>query len=167
MIAAMDRRLIGKLALVLALAAFVAVGLFLVFGGKSSRHLKPDDVRLVARGEAVYVTHCASCHGRNLEGQPEWQSQDKDGFLPAPPHDESGHTWHHPDTLLFKITKLGVAEAANLKNYKTRMPAFGEILSDADILAALSYIKSRWPENMRRRHDELNRVYSIRESSVR
>lgn len=167
MIAALDRRLIGKLALVVALAASVAVGLFLVFGGKSSGVLKPDDARLVARGEAVYMMHCASCHGRNLEGQPEWQSQDEEGFLPAPPHDESGHTWHHPDTLLFKITKLGVAEAANLKSYKTRMPAFGEILSDADILAALSYIKSRWPEDMRRRHDELNRVYSLRENSVR
>jgi mono/diheme cytochrome c family protein len=166
MIPAMDRRLIGKLALVLALAASAAVGLFLAFGGKSSGHLKPDDVRLVARGEAVYVTHCASCHGRNLEGQPEWQSQDKEGFLPAPPHDASGHIWHHPDTLLFKITKLGVAEAANLKNYKTRMPAFGEILSDADILAALSYIKSRWPEDMRRRDDELNRAYALRESSA-
>lgn len=161
MIAAMDRRLIGKLALVLALAAVVRVGLFLVFGGKPSNVLKPDDARLVARGETVYVTHCASCHGGNLEGQPEWQSHDKEGFLPAPPHDESGHTWHHPDTLLFKITKLGVAEAANLKDYKTRMPAFGEILSDADILATLSYIKSRWPEDIRRRHDELNRVYSL------
>ncbi len=113
------------------------------------------------------MAHCASCHGKNLEGQPDWQAQDKDGFLPAPPHDESGHTWHHPDTLLFKITKLGVADAANLKNYKTRMPAFGEILSDADILATLSYIKSRWPEDMRRRRDELNRVYSLRESSLR
>lgn len=164
---AIDRWPIGKLALVLALAALVAVSLFLIFGGKSSGALKPADARLVARGEAVYMMHCASCHGRKLEGQPEWQSQDKEGFLPAQPHDESGHTWHHPDTLLFKITKLGVAEAANLKDYRTRMPAFGEILRDADILAALSYIKSRWPEDMRRRHDELNRVYSLRENSVR
>ncbi|MGE0280459.1 MAG: cytochrome c [Rhizobiaceae bacterium] len=166
MTAAMDRRLIGKLALVLALGASLAVGLFLVFGGKPSGFLKPDDARLVARGEATYVTHCASCHGRNLEGQPEWRAQDKEGLLPAPPHDENGHTWHHPDTLLFRITKLGVAEAANLKNYKTRMPAFGEILNDTDIIAALSYIKSRWPEDMRRRHDELNRVYALRESSA-
>ena len=167
MIPAIDRRLTGKLALVLALAASVAVGLFLVFGGKPSGLLQPDDARLVARGEAVYRMHCASCHGRNLEGQPEWQSRDKEGFLPAPPHDESGHTWHHPDTLLFKITKLGVAEAANLENYKTRMPAFGEILSDANIIAVLSYIKSRWAEDMRRRHDELNRVYALRECPVR
>ncbi|TIS69604.1 cytochrome c [Mesorhizobium sp.] len=150
-----------------ALAALVAVCAVLVFGGKSGGILKPDDARITARGEAVYVAHCASCHGKNLEGQPEWKAQDKDGFLPAPPHDESGHTWHHPDTLLFRITKLGVAEAANLKDYKTRMPAFGGILTDADIIAALSYIKSRWPDDMRRRHDELNRVFAQRESSAR
>nr|WP_246805130.1 cytochrome c [Mesorhizobium mediterraneum] len=145
----------------------VAVCVVLVFGGKSGGILKPDDARVIARGEAVYVAHCASCHGKNLEGQPGWKAQDKDGFLPAPPHDESGHTWHHPDTLLFRITKLGVAEAANLKDYKTRMPAFGGILTDADIIAALSYIKSRWPDDMRRRHDELNRVFARRESSAR
>lgn len=167
MIAVMDRRLIGKLALVLALAASVAVGMFLVFGGKSGGLLKPNDARLVARGEAVYVAHCASCHGKNLEGQPDWKAQDQDGFLPAPPHDESGHTWHHPDELLFKITKLGIADAASLKNHKTRMPAFEGILSDDDIIGALSYIKSRWAEDMRRRHDELNRVFALRESSVR
>ncbi|WP_365958584.1 cytochrome c [Mesorhizobium sp.] len=145
----------------------MAVCVVLVFGGKSGGILKPDDARVIARGEAVYVAHCASCHGRNLEGQPEWKAQDKDGFLPAPPHDESGHTWHHPDTLLFRITKLGVAEAANLKDYKTRMPAFGGILTDAEIIAALSYIKSRWPDDMRRRHDELNRVFARREPSAR
>ncbi|WP_287093812.1 c-type cytochrome [Mesorhizobium sp.] len=139
----------------------------LVFGGKSGGILKADDARVIARGEAVYVAHCASCHGRNLEGQTGWKAQDKDGFLPAPPHDENGHTWHHPDTLLFRITKLGVAEAANLKDYKTRMPAFGGLLTDADIIAALSYIKSRWPDDMRRRHDELNRVFAQRESSAR
>ncbi|RWP31981.1 c-type cytochrome [Mesorhizobium sp.] len=151
----------------LALAALVVVCVVLVFGGKSGGLLKPDDARVIARGEAVYVAHCASCHGKNLEGQPGWKAQDKDGFLPAPPHDESGHTWLHPDTLLFRITKLGVAEAANLKDYKTRMPAFGGILTDADIIAALSYIKSRWPDDMRRRHDELNRVFALRESSAR
>lgn len=52
------------------------------------------------------------------------------GFLPAPPHDERGHTWHHPDRVLFEVTKLGVAKAANLKDYKTRMPVFEGILED-------------------------------------
>jgi mono/diheme cytochrome c family protein len=169
-IVAMDRPLAGRFALaaaVAAVSAIAAVGGYIFLVGSSSTLLEPDDTRLVAHGEAIYIEHCASCHGRNLEGQPEWQMQDKEGFLPAPPHDESGHTWHHPDTLLFKITKLGIAEAANLKDYKTRMPAFRETLSDDGIIAALSYIKSRWPEDMRRRHDQLNRAYERRDSSAR
>ncbi|WP_208646546.1 c-type cytochrome [Mesorhizobium waimense] len=139
--------------------------MFLV--GSSSALLEPDDSQLVAHGKVIYMEHCASCHGRNLEGQPDWKTLDKEGFLPGPPHDESGHTWHHPDTTLFKITKLGIAEAANLKDYKTRMAGFRETLSDDDIIAALSFIKSRWPEDVRRRHDQLNRAYERRDSSAR
>jgi hypothetical protein len=63
--------------------------------------LQPDDLRLVGRGETVHLQHCASCHGRDLQGQPDWQSPDGEGYLPAPPHDETGHSWHHPDRLLF------------------------------------------------------------------
>jgi mono/diheme cytochrome c family protein len=120
--------------------------------------LDPDNPRLVALGEKVYSAHCASCHGRDLEGQPKWRTPDGEGFLPAPPHDESGHTWHHSDKTLFEVTKLGIAKAANLKDYKTRMPTFGSTLSDDEIVAVLSYIKSRWPEDIRRRHDKLNRA---------
>jgi mono/diheme cytochrome c family protein len=166
----MDRRLAARFALAATVAsasAIAAFGGYIFLAGTSSALLDPDDTQVVTHGEAIYMEHCASCHGRNLEGQPEWQTQDKEGFLPAPPHDESGHTWHHPDTLLFKITKLGIAQAANLKDYKTRMPAFRETLSDGDIIAALSYIKSRWPEDMRRRHDQLNRAYERRESSAK
>ena len=166
----MDRRLAGRFAVaatVAASSAIAAVAGYMFLVGSSSAVLEPDDSQLVAHGKAIYMEHCASCHGRNLEGQADWQTQDKEGFLPAPPHDESGHTWHHPDTLLFKITKLGIGEAANLKDYKTRMPAFEGTLSDDDIIAALSYIKSRWPEDMRRRHDQLNRAYERRDSSAR
>ncbi|MFU0502962.1 c-type cytochrome [Pseudaminobacter sp. NGMCC 1.201702] len=139
-----------------------AAGIFTgyaVNSGNSAGLLQPEDASLVARGEAVYAQQCASCHGADLEGQPDWQTRDAEGFLPAPPHDESGHTWHHPDKLLFDITKLGVAEAANLNGYQTRMPAFGELMSDEDILAVLSYIKSRWPQEIQKRHDELNRAF--------
>jgi mono/diheme cytochrome c family protein len=128
--------------------------------------LQPKNASLVARGEAVYAQQCASCHGADLEGQPDWQTRDAEGFMPAPPHDESGHTWHHPDRLLFDITKLGVAEAANLKGYQTRMPAFGELMSDEDILAVLSYIKSRWPQEIQERHDELNRAFERSKGSA-
>jgi len=118
--------------------------------------LQPDDTAVVAQGRQVYAAHCASCHGARLEGQPNWQQRDAQGRLPAPPHDASGHTWHHADELLFRITKHGVAKAANLKDYESSMPAFEGTLSDAEIVAALSWIKSQWPAEIRRKHDALN-----------
>jgi mono/diheme cytochrome c family protein len=142
----------GALGLGLALAFAVFVWLP---GSGAAITLQPDDRSVVARGETLYRSHCAQCHGQNLEGQPNWRSRDAEGYLPAPPHDETGHSWHHADTLLFKITKLGTASIAG-PDYKTRMPAYADVLSDKEIIAVLSYIKSRWPKQTRRRHDQIN-----------
>jgi len=119
--------------------------------------LRPDDAAVTAMGRQVYAARCAACHGARLEGQPNWRERGPDGMLPAPPHDASGHTWHHPDELLFRITKHGVAKAANLKDYASAMPVFDGVLSDEEIVAALSWIKAQWPADIRSRHDELNR----------
>lgn len=108
-------------------------------------------------GRRVYTAQCAACHGVRLEGQAKWREPGPDGRLPAPPHDASGHTWHHPDELLFRITKHGVAKAANLKDYVSAMPAYEGVLSDEEIVAALSWIKAQWPADIRTRHDDLNR----------
>lgn len=118
--------------------------------------LRPDDQVLVKRGAAVYAQNCASCHGTDLQGEPDWQSSNPDGTLPAPPHDETGHTWHHADELLFRITKFGTARAVGLEDFKSNMPAFEGTLSDEDIVAALSWIKARWPEEIREQHDMMN-----------
>jgi mono/diheme cytochrome c family protein len=104
----------------------------------------PRDAAKIARGATVYAEHCAACHGTKLEGQPEWQRRSPNGRLPAPPHDESGHTWHHPDSVLFGITKRGLVPPYALPNYQSDMPPFGGKLSDADIWAVLAFIKSRW-----------------------
>jgi mono/diheme cytochrome c family protein len=119
--------------------------------------LRPDDTAVTALGQKVYAAQCAACHGARLEGQPNWRERGPDGKLPAPPHDASGHTWHHPDEVLFRITKHGVAKAANLKDYVSAMPAYEGVLGDAEIVAALSWIKAQWPAHIRSRHDELNR----------
>jgi S-disulfanyl-L-cysteine oxidoreductase SoxD len=118
--------------------------------------LRPDDAGVTAVGQKVYATHCAACHGARLEGQPNWRIRDAAGRLPAPPHDASGHTWHHPDEVLFRITKHGVAKAANLKDYDSGMPAYEGVLTDAEIVAVLSWIKAQWPRETRRLHDEVN-----------
>jgi S-disulfanyl-L-cysteine oxidoreductase SoxD len=125
-------------------------------GPSTGTRLQPSDASTVALGRKVYDTHCAACHGAQLEGQPNWRERDATGRLPAPPHDRTGHTWHHPDEVLFRLTKHGVAKAANLKDYASAMPAYEGVLSDAEIIAVLSYIKARWPADIRRKHDELN-----------
>ncbi|MDP3886430.1 cytochrome c [Hydrogenophaga sp.] len=112
---------------------------------------------MLEQGRKVYVAQCASCHGINREGQANWRERGADGRLPAPPHDETGHTWHHPDELLFRITKEGVAQAAGLQDYESNMPTYGATLSDADIVAVLSWIKSQWPADIQATHDGINR----------
>jgi len=117
--------------------------------------LEPDNAEIVSRGRAVYEAQCASCHGQNLEGQPNWRQRRNNGRLPAPPHDASGHTWHHPDKQLFELTKLGPAALVG-GGYESDMPGYADTLRDGDIVAVLSYIKSNWPGDVRRRHDLLN-----------
>ena len=98
--------------------------LFLIFGVPASMtaaHHELQNRNLMA-GSENYQEHCASCHGVNLEGQPNWREYKADGSLPAPPHDETGHTWHHDTKMLFEYTKFGHLDG--LKNYtliKTNM----------------------------------------------
>lgn len=118
--------------------------------------LNADDLTVVAAGELVYQAHCASCHGEQLEGQTNWRERGADGRLPAPPHDASGHTWHHADDLLFEITKYGAAIVINDSDYKSNMPSYESVLSDDDIIAVLSYIKNSWPQKERSWQEEVN-----------
>lgn len=116
-------------------------------GGDSG--IDPSDTVQTARGEAVYREHCAACHGANREGQPDWRKRLPSGRLPAPPHDETGHTWHHPDELLVAIVRDGMRPPWAPEGYESDMPAFGGVLSDDDIRAVLAYIQSTWPEAVR------------------
>lgn len=116
----------------------------------------PVNAAQVALGKQVYEAQCAACHGTKLEGQPNWRERLASGKLPAPPHDASGHTWHHRDELLFTITKHG-AERDAPPGYQSDMTAFGNQLSDEQIWAVLSYIKSTWSEDIRALQDEATR----------
>lgn len=122
----------------------------------NAQMLTPDDPSVVQHGVHLYRTHCASCHGVSLEGQPNWRVRDANNKLPAPPHDATGHTWHHPDELLFKITKYGT-EALVGGAFKSDMLGFGDAITDDEIVAILSYIKSTWPADVQRQHDEINK----------
>lgn len=151
----MQQGLIGPAACALLLPVLAAIA------GCDSRPtpkvaLRADVPEILELGQKVYQQWCATCHGARLEGQPRWRERDPTGRLPAPPHDATGHTWHHPDDLLFRITKHGVAKASGLKGYDSAMPAFEGVLSDAEIVAVLSWIKAQWPPETRKHQEEIN-----------
>lgn len=111
------------------------------------------DNRDLAKGQTLYAEHCASCHGANLEGQPNWRRPDENGILPAPPHDEKGHTWHHDNQLLFDYTKQGGAKALaarGVTGFTSGMPGFDETLTDEEIWDILAYIRSTWPHRIQK-----------------
>lgn len=105
----------------------------------------------IADGRMLYSENCAACHGADLSGQPDWRTPGVDGRLPAPPHDDSGHTWHHGDGILFSYTKLGgkALMAEKGVDFDSGMPGFGDRLSDQQIRNILAYIRSTWPERIR------------------
>lgn len=95
-------------------------------------------------GAQLYAAHCALCHGARLEGQAYWRHRLPNGKMPAPPHDESGHTWHHPDAVLFGITKYGLVPPYAPAGYASDMPGFADRLSDDEIRSVLAFIASHW-----------------------
>lgn len=127
-----------------AAAALVLAGCDAGSTSGDDRRANRDDPAKLALGATVYAQHCAACHGVKLEGQPEWRKRLPNGRMPAPPHDDSGHTWHHPDEVLFGITKRGLVPPYAPRDYPSDMPAFGAKLSDEQIWAVLAYIKTHW-----------------------
>ena len=121
---------------------------------------QPVEISHLAQGAQIYAENCAACHGANLEGAADWRSADADGILPAPPHDDSGHTWHHTDDLLFAYVWLGGEETQRrmgISDPKSAMPGFQDSLTQADVVHVLSFIKSRWSERSRTYQQKITR----------
>ena len=110
-----------------------------VMGGTAVPPVPTLDADTVAEGKLLYAHHCTSCHGTALQGVPDWKKRLADGSLPPPPHDSSGHTWHHEDSLLLSI----IANGGDPK-YNSKMPAFQETLTKAQRVAILKFIKNAW-----------------------
>ncbi len=150
------RRLaIGGMAIV---ATAIAVIAFTLQERRSGPPAPSEGARI--SGAAIYAAQCANCHGANLEGQANWRERNEDGVFPAPPHDADGHTWHHPDSVLFAYTKFGGQEAMRrmgVEGVTSGMPGFAGQLADEEIRAVLNFVKSTWSERMRSYQEEQTR----------
>lgn len=143
--------------LLAACLAFIAAVAAWTWQGASPL-IDAEDTCLVALGQRVYARQCAACHGQRLEGQPNWRERRADGRMPAPPHDASGHTWHHPDAVLIGIVTEGLKPGKFAPpGYESDMPAYAGVLSEEEIRASLAYIKSTWPARERAYQEKLTR----------
>ena len=111
--------------------------------------LGPDAVAL---GAALYADNCGACHGADLAGEPgfDWRQRKADGTFPGPPHNETGHTWHHPDGLLIEMIAKGGAAFLGGEGV-SGMPDFADVLSPREIASVLAFIKASWPQNIQER----------------
>ncbi|MCW1967980.1 MAG: cytochrome c [Anaerolineae bacterium] len=103
--------------------------------------LPPLDVRQVSRGNQLYALHCATCHGAQLQGQPNWATPTVNVVL-APPLNDAGHAWDHSDAELRRsILRGSVGKDAAGNQF---MPAFVDKLRMDEVEALLVFMKSTW-----------------------
>ncbi len=102
--------------------------------------LPPSD--RIARGQRLYQSNCASCHGGSQGGN----ASDY-----PPRHNAVGHTWQHADCDLEQIVRNGPApsEAGRFFAPGLQMPAFRDRLTDDEIGDVLAYIKTFWTDDQR------------------
>lgn len=129
----------------LALAGFSVAALLLALS--ASVWLGTSSTDTADPGRQLYVANCSQCHGANLEGQADWKRPGPSGRMPAPPHDASGHTWHHADKQLARIILDGLAALA--PGYESDMPPFRGRLSETEVAKILAYLKGSWPSRER------------------
>lgn len=137
-----------RLILVTAWLLMSAAGQAMAGGGPSSR-----DTSRLEEGERIYQQYCASCHGSEGEGQPNWERQNAQGELPAPPHRPEGHTWKHSDDMLYRIIAEGWRDPWN-KTERLTMPAFEDVLTPAEIRSVINFLKSLWTSEQRHHQAE-------------
>ncbi|BAE50275.1 c-type cytochrome [Paramagnetospirillum magneticum] len=110
------------------------LGLLLVPAYPTSFHTSPTGFTAgsVARGQAVYVRHCQSCHGPEGRGDgPEASRQ------AVPPADLAAeHLWDHPDGDLFWWVSRGMVAVDG----RPAMPGFADKLSDTERWEVIDFL---------------------------
>jgi mono/diheme cytochrome c family protein len=128
----------------LLVAVLIAAGVFFVW--TQSRPAEPlAEAATLAVGQQVYADKCASCHGSQGEGHADLDQ--------APALDETEHAWHHPDGQLQELVTNG----------GTLMPAFGDQLTDTEILAVIRYIQTWWTADQIDSQQQASESYPFRQ----
>lgn len=115
-----------------------------LFGSQAKAAERWFDQPAVDLGNRLFQQHCAACHGSEGEGTRDWETPTADGNYPPPPLDGSAHAWHHSIPQLARSIKQGGQQIGGV------MPAFGDRLTNAEVLAVIAYFQSKWPDEVYR-----------------
>ena len=115
---------------------------------------RPENRLIVQQGKRLYEANCASCHGKNLQGQFVLNRRRGKKYILGPAHDQRGHTWQHTHRQLFDIIKYG-SRPSLVTETRAHMPSFKWVLTDEEIWAVLSYIEAHWPKHIRAKHNAI------------
>ena len=96
-------------------------------------------------GSDLYAANCQVCHG---------DSNGAGGRGGAPIHNDRGHTWHHPDAQL-----RGWVLNGKLGSGSAGMPALGDKLTEPEVDAILTFIRSWWTTEQRDSQADISERY--------
>ncbi len=96
---------------------------------------EPATAQVLERGAGLYEQHCAQCHGAQGEGH-------EGLYLPLAGN--RSVALQDPTNLLRLIVSGGFTPSTAGNPRPFGMPPFGQDLSDADIAAVASFVRSRW-----------------------
>jgi len=92
----------------------------------------PDAAAVLGRGARLYEHHCLSCHGASGEGKPQAYPQ------------LAGRRALATGNAVRMVLDGGYAPSTAGNPWPYGMPPFGGVLSDADVAAVLSHVRSSW-----------------------
>ncbi len=101
-----------------------------------------NSAETLARGAKSYTISCQPCHGDRYG---------KGSIGTAHPHNEMGHTWHHPDAQL----KEWILHGKPGPGFSI-MPGF-KYLREHDVEAILALIKTWWTDEQREIQEDISR----------
>lgn len=89
-------------------------------------------------GAQLFQRYCIGCHGEKGQG----------GL--ASPMDQTGHAWHHPDSVLSLMIMEGTPRAEpDVSILDVSMPPFEAVLSPEEIRSVIAFIKTLWTPEQR------------------
>lgn len=102
----------------------------------------PRNFASVMHGAKLFQENCATCHGKQAEGDANWRTPGVDGKFRPPPLNGTGHMWHHPlPVLLATIRDGSIAQGGS-------MPPWREKLSDRDMIDLIAWLQTKWPQEI-------------------